>query len=269
MTVVTDQPGSPGPDADQGSVSEDPYAALFRPADEAPPAPEPVAAPASEPAPAQQHSTGRLFRSARAESADGVLPAISSSQAARLRTLVPASAPAVPLPPQVLENESVVVGEDVRVDAVPVISISAQPEAPVGTTARRTSRNVDREEAPRGGRLTGMGVYAVVIGVTLIAGFVNVLLFGPDINAITGVALVVSSVVAALLVRRADDVTAIIAPPLAIGLVAITAAQVGLTTTTLANRFITAFFTLGNNWIWIIGSALAAMVIVAVRRRSR
>ncbi len=114
-----------------------------------------------------------------------------------------------------------------------------------------------------------MGVYAVVIGVTLIAGFVNVLLFGPDINAITGVALVVSSVVAALLVRRADDVTAIIAPPLAIGLVAITAAQVGLTTTTLANRFITAFFTLGNNWIWIIGSALAAMVIVAVRRRSR
>jgi hypothetical protein len=163
----------------------------------------------------------------------------------------------------------VVIDEDIRIDPVPVISISAQPEAPVSTTARRSSRNVDREDAPRGGRLTGMGVYAVVIGVTLVAAFVNVLVFGPDINAITGVALLGSSVVAALLVRRTDDVTAIIAPPLAIGLVAITAAQIGLTTSTLANRFITAFFTLGNNWIWIIGSALAAMVIVAVRRRSR
>ena len=303
MTVVTDHPGARGPDAAPGPVPEDPYEALFRPADESMAAPkvdevelaavdahpieadpieaDPFEAVGVEPdmiesapiasAPADRPRTGRLFRSAGAASVDGALPAISSSQASRLRTMVPASAPSAPPAP----IESVVglgAAHDVDaevIDAVPVITMTGQPEAPVNARAHRSSRSVDREAASRGGRLTGMGVYALVLGVTVFAAFVNVLLFGPEINAITGIALAVVSVVSALLVRRADDVTAIIAPPLAFGLAAVTAAQVGLTTTTLANRFITAFFTLGNNWFWIIGSALAAMVIVAVRRRSR
>lgn len=305
MTVVTDHPGSRGPDAAPGPEPEDPYEALFRPAGEpsaAPVADEVEFADVDEPlapvdvdvvegnspeavaveadiiesvavasAPGDRPRTGRLFRSAGAAPVDDALPAISSSQASRLRTMVPASAPSAPPAPieSVVDSAGVHgVAADV-IDAVPVITVTGQPEAPVNARAHRSSRSVDRESAPRGGRLTGMGVYALVLGVTVFAAFVNVLLFGPEINAITGVALAVVSVVAALLVRRADDVTAIIAPPLAFGLAAVTAAQVGLTTTTLANRFITAFFTLGNNWFWIIGSALAAMIIVAVRRRSR
>ena len=251
MTLVTDQPGirEPGDVADPGAG--DPYAALFHPEEEPP---------------VRQPATGRLFRSAGASSADGVLPAISSSQASKLRTMVPASEPTPPpLPASVIID----VVEEGAAESVPVIPFGGQPEAPVNARANRSSRTVDREKAARGGRLTGIGVYAVVIGVTLVAAFINVLFFGPDINAITGVALATSSIAGALLVRRADDVTAIIAPPLAIGLVAITAAQVDLTTTSMANRFITAFFTLGNNWIWIIGSAMAAMVVVAVRRRGR
>jgi hypothetical protein len=149
-----------------------------------------------------------------------------------------------------------------------VVTIDGPSEEEVSAHGQRSKRETSRDKSARGGGpLTGMGVYAVVIGVTVAVAFVNVILFGPNINAISGVALAASSVVAALLVRRADDVTAIIAPPLAFGLAAITAAQIGLTTTTLANRFITAFFTLGNNWYWVIGSTLAAMAIVAVRRR--
>jgi hypothetical protein len=262
VTVVTDQPGSPGPDEAAPVPSEDPYSALFRPESEpaATPAPEPElelepAAEVEEVAVAvAQPATGRLFRSVGASAVEGVVPAISASQAAKLRSMVPASAPTAP--PVVIAPDS---AEPAAVVAS-VVTIDGPPEAEVSAKGRG--------KAPRGGgSLTGMGVYAVVVGVTVAVAFVNVILFGPNINAITGVALALSSVVAALLVRRADDVTAIIAPPLAFGLAAITAAQIGLTTTTLANRFITAFFALGNNWYWIIGSTLAAMAIVAVRRR--
>ncbi len=228
---------------------EDPYAALFRPEPE--PAPEPEPEPVLElelaPAPMPVPATGRLFRSVGASAVEGVVPAISASQAGKLRSMVPASTPTPP--PVVIVPDS----EPPAAAVASVVTIDGPSEVAVKARGR--------------GSLTGMGVYAVVLGVTVAVAFVNVTLFGPDVNAITGVALAVSSVIAALLVRRADDVTAIIAPPLAFGLAAITAAQIGLTSTTLANRFITAFFTLGNNWYWVIGSTLAAMAIIAVRRR--
>lgn len=249
MTVVTDQPGSPGPDEAAPVPTEDPYAALFRPESEPVEevAAEEVAVEVVAAVPQEQPATGRLFRSVGASAVEGAVPAISASQASKLRSMVPASAPTAP---------PVVIAPD-----------SAQPAAAVASVVTIDGPSEVAVKARGGGSLTGMGVYAVVLGVTVAVAFVNVTLFGPDVNAITGVALAVSSVIAALLVRRADDVTAIIAPPLAFGLAAITAAQIGLTTTTLANRFITAFFTLGNNWFWVIGSTLVAMAIVAVRRR--
>ena len=259
MTVVTDQPGSPGPDEAAPAPAEDPYTALFRPESE--PAEE-VAVEVVAAVPQEQPVTGRVFRSVGASAVEGAVPALSASQASKLRSMVPASAPTAP--PVVIAPNSAQ-----SADALAsVVTIDGPSEAEVSAQSQRSRRTTNRDRAPRGrGSLTGMGVYAVVIGVTVAVAFVNVILFGPNINAISGVALAASSVIAALLVRRADDVTAIIAPPLAFGLAAITAAQIGLTTTTLANRFITAFFTLGNNWYWVIGSTLAAMAIVAVRRR--
>lgn len=263
MTVVTDQPGSLGPDEAAPAPSEDPYSALFRPEPE--PAEEvavEVEIEVEKSVPKEQPATGRLFRSVGASPVEGVVPAISASQAGKLRSMVPASAPTPP--PVIIAPDSQPLGAV----AAPVVTIDGPTEAEVSAQGKLSSRSAKRDSAPRGrGSLTGTGVYAVVLGVTVAVAFVNVTLFGPDVNAVSGFALAVSSVVAALLVRRSDDVTAIIAPPLAFGLVAITAAQIGLTTTTLANRFITAFFTLGNNWYWIIGSTLAAMAIVAVRRR--
>ena len=264
MTVVTDQPGSPGPDEVAPAPSEDPYAALFRPESEPAEevAVEEVALEVVAAAPQEQPATGRLFRSVGASAVVGAVPAISAAQAGKLRSMVPASAPTPP--PVVIAPDS----SPPAAVVASVVTIDGPPEAEVSAQGKRSSRATNRERSARGGgSLTGMGVYAVVIGVTVAVAFVNVILFGPNINAISGVALAVISVIAALLVRRADDVTAIIAPPLAFGLAAVTAAQIGLTTTTLANRFITAFFTLGNNWYWVIGSTLAAMAIVAVRRR--
>ena len=82
-------------------------------------------------------------------------------------------------------------------------------------------------------------------------------------------ALVISSVYAALTVRREDDVVAIIVPPVAFLVAALTAGQlfIGSAEGSLLNRAVVAFFTLADNWFWIIGATAAALVIVLVRRR--
>jgi hypothetical protein len=35
----------------------------------------------------------------------------------------------------------------------------------------------------------------------------------------------------------------------------------------MINRAVVTFFTLADNWMWVIGATLAALVIVVVRRR--
>jgi hypothetical protein len=35
----------------------------------------------------------------------------------------------------------------------------------------------------------------------------------------------------------------------------------------MLNRVVVTFFTLADNWFWVIGATLAALVIVLVRRR--
>jgi hypothetical protein len=112
-------------------------------------------------------------------------------------------------------------------------------------------------------------VYLLVIGATVIVGFVNAFLASGAIGWPTGVTLVVATVYCAVKVRRADDLVAIITPPLAFGLVAVTAAQLflGSAERSLINRAVVTFFTLADNWMWVIGATLAALVIVVVRRR--
>jgi hypothetical protein len=62
-------------------------------------------------------------------------------------------------------------------------------------------------------------------------------------------------------------VNAIFAPPIAFFLAAITAGQVDLNAADVSGRLVAVFFLLGANWIWIVGSTVAALVIVALRRR--
>lgn len=235
----------------------DPYARLFR---DEPPAEAPQQISIQEiieldviedpPAPPEVHvpdsGTGRLFRSVGAAAIPEAIPALTSSQAGRLRTVGHG-------------DVEVVRVETVGSDAGPT---PATPQAPAEYAPRETPAPPRRE-----GRITAIGVYAGVIGLTTLVAIAQVLIFGGQPGWMAGATLVIVSIAAALGVRRSDDATAIIAPPLAFLVVALTAGQISGVGETLTSRAVAAFFVLGNNWMWIVGATLAALVIIALRRR--
>jgi hypothetical protein len=227
-------------------------------------------APASPIVPADPVAdTGRLFRSQGVAGHGEAVLALSSDHLGRLRTLdrqqaVPAEAgarpDAGPVDPDHLDDPG-----------IPAIAAGA-PIPGAGTAAGRGRR---REPGGSAGvhhgsrQITGGAVYIIVIGVTLLVGFANALIASGDIGWPTGLALLASSVYAALTVRREDDTVAMIVPPIAFLLAALTAGQffLGSSAGSLLNRIVVTFFTLADNWFWVIGATLAALVIVLVRRR--
>ena len=285
---------SPG-DRDGAQPIDPDFAGLFRPDDEpvAEPAPavapspsapdmdvEPSAAapeqPAAESAPPPASppvDTGRLFRSQGVSDHPDAVLALSSDHFGRLRTLKrdkgdDAAAPA--------PTEGAATSQEEAVHAVVVGSAAtALDQGDLGpltiddqaVSGRRSDR---RSRGSHEGRTIGAGaVYLIVIGVTVLVGFANALLSGGSLGWPTGVALVISSVYAALTVRRDDDTVAFLTPPVAFFLAALTAGQVFVDSLegSLLNRAVILFFTLADNWYWIIGATAAALVIVLVRRR--
>lgn len=229
---------------------------------------------------------GRLFRSRGAPDREDAVTAIGSMQARRLRTMsrgeesVALSAP----------SDDLVV-EEALAPPAPMLPIASSGEpAPAlqvmagaaivdqgqspsqGARPRSEDRREQRErrqEQQRGssGSLTGLGVYAVTIGVTVILAFGETLFFGDEPGAITGIGLLVVSIFAAFAVRTNDGIHAIFAPPIAFFVASLTAGQVGINEASVTGRAVVVFFLLGGNWIWIVGSTAAALVIVALRRR--
>lgn len=244
-------------------------------------------------------AVGRLFRSRGGPETAEAITAVGSMQARRLRTMARSDEPAAP--PEPAERGEPV--EDFPSSApapaplpvaasgepAPALEVMANP--PAYATARpesaqprpgrpprrdRTSRrdnergggNVRDERTSTGsGTLTGLGVYAVTIGVTVILAFGETLFFGGEPGVITGIGLLVVSVFAAFAVRTRDAVNAIFAPPIAFFIAAITAGQFDLNANDLSGRAVALFFLLGASWVWIVGSTVAALVIVALRRR--
>jgi hypothetical protein len=203
--------------------------------------------------------TGRLFRSQGVAGHDEAVLALASDRAGRLRTLerhdaVPADA-----------------GPVVALDDDGPHAAAPAPGAIVNEKGSRRGRRRARRAEPghRSRGITAGAVYLVVIGVTVLVAFANALIAGGEVGWLTGIALVVSSVYAALTVRREDDTVAIIVPPVAFLIAALTAVQlfIGSAEGSLLNRAVVAFFTLADNWIWILGATAAALVIVLVRRR--
>jgi hypothetical protein len=262
-----------------GSGSVDPaFAELFR-AEDSPVVPDssPEAAPSealagdvlvehsSPEVPAESSvDTGRLFRSQGVQGHSSTVLALGSDHGGRLRTLArtevdpgPAATPDhVPLPTSDPVHAALPPNEDVLLPPV------VEADAPSGRPARR-----QRSQVADG--LTALAVYLLIIGVTLIVAFTNALLLNGKVGWPTGLALVVVTVFCALKVRRDDDLVTIITPPIAFFLAAVTAAQLflGSAQHSLLNRAVVAFFTLADNWVWIIGATVAAVVIVLVRRR--
>jgi len=246
---------------------EDPYRSFFRP-DEAPEA-LPVAEPiVEEPAPpvfkSPSADTGRLFRSRGAEAAPGALPALSSDEAARLRTMsadAPASlaeptqsSSAPPAPVAVAPHESAPSAPPL-VDPEPSVASKEMPEM---VQRRRTDAGV-----------SPLGVYLIVIGTVLVVGFLDSFIGGAGLGWLTGIAVLIASVFCALRVRVSDASVAVIAPPLAYGVAAITVGQLGQSRAggALISALNNGFFTLADNWFWVIGTTLVALAIVVVRTR--
>ena len=242
---------------------------------QAPAADEPLEA-SSTPAPAPDGS--RLFRSRGAPERDDAITAVGSLQALRLKTMSrsgdpetnrdlddPAAYPPagvddlLPAPPLPVASS----GEPAPALAV----MSAPAPAPGQPAAPERPRRSARTEKPSSGSLTGLGVYAVTIGVTVILAFGETMFFGGELGLITGIGLVVVSIVTAFVVRTRDGLHAIFAPPIAFLVAALTAGQMGVTATDTSSRAVVVFFLLGNNWPWIIGATAASLVIVALRRR--
>ncbi len=216
------------------------YEALFRP-DE--PALQPVPE-ESAPAAVGRVETGRMFKSQGVQGNEEALLALPTGRTSKLRTLERVSTPA--------QAEHVSQGG---------IAIPA-PVVPTEERIRSSGRGAVF------GSLNALWIYGITIGATLIFGLLDVLIFGGEPGAFTGVGLLVVSIFVSLAVRSQDDSQAIFAPAIAFFVMAITVGQINVTDTSLINRFVSVFFILGNNWFWVIGSTIIALGIVAFRRRS-
>ena len=269
-------PPHPSPDAEADPplpVSAPSEAASGGAASDAPTAGEPVEA-SSAPAPAPDGS--RLFRSRGAPERNDAITAVGSLQALRLKTMSrsgvpetnrdlndPAAYPPagaddlLPAPPLPVASSG---------EPAPALAVMSAP-APGQQAAPERPRRSTLTEKPSSGSLTGLGVYAVTIGVTVILAFGETMFFDGELGLITGIGLLVVSIVAAFVVRTRDGLHAIFAPPIAFLVAALTAGQMGVAATDSSSRAVVIFFLLGNNWPWIIGATSASLVIVALRRR--
>jgi hypothetical protein len=216
------------------------------------PAPEPAAEPAPAPAPGESAAdTGRLFRSQGVVGHEVAVLALASDHGGRLRTLA---------------RE----GGDTSVRSAPPAGSPADPsDAPDIDAGKTRVRRARRAPGAGTGGISAGAVYIIVFGLTLAVAFVNAWLSSGTLGWPTGVALVVASVYCALRVRREDDIVAMLTPPLAFFVAAITAGQLllGAQAGSTINRAQKVFFTLADNWYWIIGATVAAVIIVLVRRR--
>ena len=148
-------------------------------------------------------------------------------------------------------------------DAIPAIDPEHGPGRRVEVAVEKPVRQPSADSG-----LTYSGVVVVVVGVTVLVGFAEALI-RHEIGWLTGLALLVSSVYAAVVVRRADIWAAVVVPPLAFLAAALTAGQLTLDTSgsLLIREGFTLFRTLATDAPWILGSTAVCLVIVLVRRR--
>ena len=149
-------------------------------------------------------------------------------------------------------------------DAIPAID-------PAHSPSRRAEPPEERPAELRSGDrgLTYSGVVVIVVGATVLVALAEALL-RKEIGAITGVALLVSSVYSAVVVRRADIWAAVVIPPLAFLVAVLTAGQLtilGKSGGLLVREGALLFVSLATNAPWILGTTLVCLVIVLVRRR--
>jgi hypothetical protein len=145
--------------------------------------------------------------------------------------------------------------------------VGRQPASPRGAQRRPSSPPppVERTEAS-GSRLRGIVAVLGVFLVTLAGGAVD-WFTGDGLGVITLVALVASSAVATLLVRRRDMVSVVLSPPLVFtavsGLTIAISPTLVLSIPTVATLLIRGFPTMA----WATAGALVLMIVRLITRR--
>ena len=224
--------------------------------------------------------TGRLFRSLRAEgaAADSAVPALTIDQAVGLRTVTLGGAGAAPAPapaPAPVIAAPVTPAVDPSLEYAEVAPRLDADEIAIDGAVRSSSEADARDLAHGRGAhaapgVRAAGVWLVVVGVTVVMAFADVLAVNrTQLGWLTGISLLAASVYGALVVRREDAVIAVVAPPLAFFLATLTAGQLTLPPTgdLLVREAFMIITTLGANAVWIFGSTIIALAIVLVRRR--
>ncbi len=154
-------------------------------------------------------------------------------------------------------------------DAIPAIDPGYVPTRSAAVDVVPESTSATRGVAHGGGTgLTYSGVAAVVISVTVLVGIADAIITN-KLGVLTGVALAVSSIYAALVVRKADIWAAVVMPPLAFLTATLTAGQLTLDAagSMIVREGYMIFRTLAVDAPWILGTTLVCLVIVIVRRR--
>ncbi len=153
---------------------------------------------------------------------------------------------------------------------------SASLDAIPAIDSPETNRSADPSTGAAGRpgfAVTGLaysGVVVVLTSATVLVAFADALLHG-KIGVVTGVALAISSLYAALVVRRTDIWAAVFVPPLAFLAATVTAGQLTLdkTGSLLVREGYTFALTLAVNAPWIVGTTLMCLVVVLIRRLRR
>ncbi len=218
---------------------------------------------------------GRLYRSggATGASAESATPALSKDQRSKLRTTVITDDVVAE---EVIVAEPVVIDQDPRdpsdslVAAIvtPLVAPVTPPE-PLQQEEVVVERRTDSESG-----MSAAQVWLVITGFTFIVGLIDGFFHrgGSEASAltwITGLALLLATIVTAIRVSPSARWYPVIVPPLAFLITTITAGQFGLSTTgsLVIREGLMVLTTLGRNAIWIIASVIIALVIVLVKPR--
>lgn len=253
-----DPPHQDPPDID------DPYASLFRPEEQV----DTRGDSPSENSPASPAETGRIFKSQGVSGHDEALLAVPNQKSAKLRTLARDSQQRTDVITINSGTSGVVEVSEIAMH-MPAPGLTPEdPEQSPRIRRRDTSRQHASGRSSLIDSLNTPWVYSITIAVTVIFALGNVFLFDSQPGALTGIGLLGATVFVSFAVRSSDDIHAVFAPAIAFFIVAITVGQINFTGSGLINRSIEVFFVLGQNWIWIIGSTVIALTIVALRRRS-
>lgn len=250
------------------NAAEDPYASLFRPEEPTPDSQEISLKGSGSNPPAE---TGRVFKSQGVNGHEEALLAVPHQKSGKLRTLTRGSQQNT----DVISIEASASGstENVSISEIAMhMPAPKQPRAhPEQSPRARNHKSSGQRSTGRSHLVDSLGapwVYAITVTVTVVFALGNVFLFNSQPGALTGIGLVGATIFVSFAVKSSDDIHAIYAPAIAFFIVAVTVGQINFSGSGFINRSIEVFFVLGQNWIWIIGSTVIALTIVALRRRS-